>query len=223
MRCFQAGPVSRFLPAVAVALSVSAIAAAYDTTDFQLWNTDSVELKALPVLKAAAEAEFRWGDDMSEFFYQHFDGGVQWTTLPFVSMGGGYRHISELKKGNFKVEQEPYATLTLSVSLLGFGFETRSRQEFRHFDYAADSWRYRNRVAVKFPAPFGLKPYLADEVLVGFGTVPCQLAQNRVNPGCGFPILGPLSGELYYMLVNTRSGVKWPSANVLGVKAKLSF
>jgi len=25
------------------------------------------------------------------------------------------------------------------------------------------------------------------------------------------------------MLVNTRSGVKWPSANVLGVKAKLSF
>jgi len=161
------------LPAVvAVSLLPAAVGVAYPSGDFQVWNTDTIEMKALPALKVAAEAEFRRGDDAMEFFYQHYDGGILWTASPLLSMGAGYRHVMERKNGDFRSEFEPYATLTLSASLLGATFETRSRQEFRHFTWAADSWRYRNRTAVKFPLRPQALPCGRDPCRIRDGSVP---------------------------------------------------
>lgn len=199
---------------------------AYDDGDFQVWNTDVEEFKINKDTKLAFEEEFRWGDNAGEFFYQHYDIGLFYTLNKYLNIGGGYRYIKELKKGKFKLENDPYLTATLSLSSHGFTLESRSRFEYRSFDYQADSWRYRNKFTLKAPWKFTklqIQPYLSDEIFAGFASGTNQFSQNRFSAGLGMSITKNIKAELYYMLVKVRSSGKWPAANVLGTKVKLAF
>jgi len=198
---------------------------AYDDGDFQVWNTDIEEVKLNKDLKFALEEEFRWGDNASEFFYQHYDAGIFYNLNKWLNVGGGYRQVYELKSAKFKEENEPYLTATLSYQKQ-WVFESRNRLEYRHFDYQVDSWRYRNKFTLKFPWKFTrieVQPYLADEVLVNFGSGTNQLSQNRFSSGMGTNLTKNLKAEIYYMLVSTKGTDTWTQANVLGAKLKLSF
>lgn len=206
-------------------VNVSSRIYAYDDGDFQVWNTDVEEFKINKDSKIALEEEFRWGDNANEFFYHHYDIGIFYDLRKYLNIGGGYRHVSELKKGKFKLENEPYMTLTLFWDLKGIKFEDRNRMEYRHFDYQADSWRYRNKITMKMPWKFTriqLQPYLSDEILVGFGTAN-QLNQNRLSSGFGMNLGKNIKAEIYYMLQSTKSSGKWTDANVLGTKLKILF
>lgn len=197
----------------------------YDDHDFQVWNTDVEEVKINDELKVAFEQEFRWGDNASEFYYQHYDAGFFYNLKKYLNVGGGYRQIYELKQGRFKPENAPYVTLTLSWELKDFKFEDRSRMEYRHFDYQPDGARYRNKFSVKLPWKFTkleIQPYVSDEILVNFGTTN-QFNQNRFSPGIGMTLFKNIKAEIYYMLQTTKSGSRWTDANVLGTKVKLSF
>lgn len=44
----------------------------------------------------------------------------------FWSVGGGYRHVYELSKGKFKIENEPYIAATLSLKRGGLTLESRN-------------------------------------------------------------------------------------------------
>jgi len=198
---------------------------AYDDGDFQAWNTDVEEFKINDDSKIALEEEFRWGDNANEFFYHHYDLGFFYNLKKYLNIGGGYRHVYELKKGKFKIENEPYVTLTLLWGLLGIKFEDRSRMEYRHFDYQTDSWRYRNKFTVKSPWKFTkieIQPYVSDEILVGFGTTN-QLNQNRFSSGLAMNLTKNIKAEIYYMLVTSKSAGIWTDANVLGTKLKIAF
>jgi hypothetical protein len=198
---------------------------AYDDGDFQVWNTDVEEFKINDDTKIALEEEFRWADNASEFYYHHYDIGLFYSLKKYLSIGGGYRHIYELKKGKFKIENAPYTTLTLLWDFKGIKFEDRNRMEYRHFDYQADSSRYRNKVTVKLPwklTKIQIQPYLSDEILVGFGGTN-QLNQNRFSSGIGMSLTKSIKAEIYYMLQTTKSSGKWIDANVLGTKLKISF
>jgi hypothetical protein len=201
---------------------------AFDDGDFQVWNTGVQEFKINKDTKFALEEEFRWGDNASHFFYQHYDAGVSYALNKYFSMGGGYRHVLEEKKvgsvTKFRVENEPYITATLFGDLKGFKLEDRSRLEYRHFDYTADSWRYRNKLTVKAPWKFTkleIQPYLADEVF--FGSSGKSFNKNRISSGLAFNLTKNCKAEIYYMLESTRGKVKWTDANILGTKIKISF
>ena len=198
---------------------------AYDDGDFQVWNTDVEEFKISDDSKLALEEEFRWGDNANDFFYHHYDIGYFYNLRKYLNVGGGYRHIYELKKGKFKQENEPYVAATLLWDLLGFKFEDRNRMEYRHFDYQSDSWRYRNKFTMKLPWKFTkieLQPYLSDEILIGFGTTN-QFNQNRFSSGLGMNLTKNIKAEIYYMLVSSKSPGRWLDANVLGTKLKIAF
>jgi len=198
---------------------------AYDDHDFQVWNTDVEEFKINKDAKIAFEEEFRWGDNASEFYYKHYDVGFFYNLEKWLNIGGGYRHIYELKKGKFKVENEPYVTTTLLWDSLGFKFDDRNRLEYRHFDYQNDSWRYRNKIAAKLPWKFTkleIQPYVSDEIFIGFSTI-SELNQNRFSPGLSMNLTKNLKAEIYYMLQSTKVGGKWVDANVLGTKLKIAF
>lgn len=206
-------------------LSVAAVYA-YDDGDFQVWNTDTEELKINDKLKASVEEEFRWGDDASEFFYHHYDAGVSYTFNQCLNIGGGYRQIYELRKGKFKPENAPYLTTTLSLAMKGFAFDTRSRLEYRHFGFQDDSWRYRNKFTLKLLRKFTkmeIQPYVSDEVLFAFGNSHDEFNQNRFASGLGMKLSNNLRAEIYYMLVSSKSNGEWKDANVLGTKIKLAF
>lgn len=198
----------------------------YDDGDFQVWNTETEEFKINDKLKVALEEEFRWGNNANEFFYHHYDTGVSFSVNKHWSFGTGYRHVYELKRGKFKQENEPYITATLTAPIQNFSFDTRSRLEYRHFSFQPDSWRYRNKCTLKFPwkmTALKIQPYVADEVLMSFASGTNQLNQNRIACGFGMSLTKAIKGEIYYMLVSSKSAGKWTDSNVLGTKLKISF
>jgi len=215
----------KFLVVLGIFLTMGINAYAYDDGDFQVWNTDVEELKINSKTKIALEQEFRWGDNAHQFFYQHYDLGIFYDLTKFLNVGAGYRQVYELKSGNFKPEEEPYITATLSGDLWGFKFEDRNRGEYRHFNYQTDSWRYRNKLTIKAPwkfTQFQIQPYISDEVLVGFGVIN-QFNENRFAPGLSFTITKNLKGEIYYMLRSVKGTDTWTKSNILGTKIKIAF
>lgn len=202
---------------------------AFDDHDFQIWNTDIEEMKLNNNSKLVFEQEFRFGDNASDFYYQHYDVGYVRDLSKYLNIGIGYRYIKEMKNKAFRVENDPYLIATLFWQLKGFKFDDRSRFEYRTFDYQqADSGRYRNKFTVKLPWKFTRKeiqPYLADEIFIRFNGT--DLNQNRLSAGLGFIIAKNLKGEIYYMLQNTKNYKKtesdWTDTNVLGTKLKLVF
>lgn len=202
---------------------------AYDDDDgaFQVWLTTAQEFKvAKDKLKIALEEEFRWGDDAREFYYQHYDLGMAYALSKNWDIGGGYRQVYELNnKGKFKEENEPYIIATLKLSLGKFSFNSRNRFEYRHFDYKADSGRYRNKFTLKYPlkvAKFEVQPFVSDEIFFGFGGTN-QFNQNRFTSGLGFDIIKNIKGEIYYMLVTVKRPTGWYDSNVLGIKVRMVF
>ena len=197
---------------------------AYDDGDFQVWHTETQEIKINKDLRLACEEEFRWQDNANEFYYHHYDVGLFYNLKKYLNIGVGYRHVYELKKGKFKLENEPYVTTTLLWDLKGFKFEDRNRMEYRHFDYQADSWRYRNKFTVKLPWKFTrleIQPYLADEIFLDLQNK--AFSRNRFYSGLCMSLTKNLKAEIYYLLQSTRSRASWIDANILGTKVKLSF
>ncbi|MCX5702427.1 MAG: DUF2490 domain-containing protein [Candidatus Omnitrophica bacterium] len=210
---------------IGIMLLLASRVQAYDDRDFQVWNTEAEEFKIGESAKLALEEEFRWVDNANEFYYHHYDIGYFYSLNKYVNIGGGYRHVYELKKRKFKLENEPYITVTLLWDLKGFKFEDRNRMEYRYFDYQADSSRYRNKVTIKLPWKFTkmeIQPYVSDEIFVGFGGTN-QFNQNRLASGLGMSLTKNAKAEIYYMLQSSRSKGQRVDINVLGTKLKIAF
>ena len=62
---------------------------AYDDGDFQIWNTDVEEMQLKKDLKLVLEQEFRWCNNASEFYYQHYDAGLAYALNKSWTVGGG--------------------------------------------------------------------------------------------------------------------------------------
>jgi len=209
---------------IGLALFLATKVYSYDDGDFQIWNTDSEELKINKDSKLVFEEEFRWGGNATEFFYQHYDVGLFHNLEKWLNIGGGYRHVYELKKGKFEPENEPYVTANLLWDIEGLKLEDRSRLEYRHFDYQDDSWRYRNKATVKLPWKFTkleFQPYFADEIFLEFDGF--ELTRNRFYSGMGFALTKNVKADIYYMLQSTKSSSIWTDANVVGTKFKFAF
>ncbi|MDD4910307.1 MAG: DUF2490 domain-containing protein [Candidatus Omnitrophica bacterium] len=197
---------------------------AYDDGDFQIWHTENQEFKVNKESKITLEEEFRWGDDAGDFYYHHYDAGFIYSLNKHLDLGIAYRQAYEKKKGKFKDENRPHLNAALKYELYGFKLDDRNRIEYRHFDYQADTWRYRNKFAVKFPwklTKFEIQPYVADEIFVELDDG--SLSRNRLYSGFGLAINGNIKSEVYYLLQSSRSSGEWKDANVLGIKLKLVF
>ena len=198
---------------------------AYDSGDFQFWNTDVEELKISTNSKIALEQEFRWGNRARELYYQHYDLGYFYELAKFLNVGVGYRHIlSKNTKNKFLVENQPYVTATFFWELAGFKFDDRSRLEYNHFDYKGDRGTYRNKLTIKAPWKFTklqIQPYLSDEVFFVFDDNE-NFNKNRFSAGLGLTIFKNLKADIYYMLQSSKS-TRWSDTNILGTKFKLSF
>ncbi len=211
---------------IALVLILAAKVYAYSDGDFQVWNTNTQDFKVNKNLKAVFEEEFRWGGNASEFYYHHYDAGILYNLNKYWYVGGGYRHVYELSKGKFKLENAPYVIVSVFLIKEAFMLDSRSRLEYRHFDYQADSWRYRNKFTIKFPwklTGMGIQPFAAEEIFVRFGNGIGQLNQNRVSYGFNMNLTADLKTEIYYMLVSAKSSGTWKDTNVFGTKLKISF
>ncbi|MBU4343121.1 MAG: DUF2490 domain-containing protein [Candidatus Omnitrophica bacterium] len=53
----------------------------FDDEDWQYWNTENVSVKLSDGWEANLEQEFRWGDDMTNPYYNHTDVGIAYSGL----------------------------------------------------------------------------------------------------------------------------------------------
>lgn len=210
---------------VGLILALAVKAYAYDDHDFQIWNTETEEIKVGEKWKVSAEQEFRWGDNASELFYQHYDMGAFYSFTKWFSAGAGYRHVLLKSKGKYLIENEPYIHVTVTGEFKGFKLESRNRFEYDHFDYRSDYGRYRNKFTLRFPwkwTKIQIQPFVADEVFLCY-TKSDAFNQNRFSAGFGVDITKNIKGDIFYMLQSYKSGETWFDANIFGTKFKFSF
>jgi hypothetical protein len=207
-------------------LILSAKAYAYDNHDFQVWNTEAQELKLDKKSKLTVEEEFRWGDNASELYYQHYDLGYTYLFNKYFNFGGGLRYVKALSGDKFRDETEPYLVTFIYWNPAGFSLSNRTRIEYRYFDYQAVSWRFRDKLDIKFPwkfTKFKIQPMIADEIFFKFNGI--DLNENRLYAGFTFNLTKSLRAEICYLLRSTKNAgtCKWIDTNVLSTKLKLAF
>lgn len=197
---------------------------AFEDGDFQYWNNESVSVKIKKDWKMSLSEEFRFGDNSSEFYYQHSDIGIAYSVLAeWLDLGINYRHIYEKNKGNWLLENRPHFNATFKCSFFDLDFSNRSLFEYRIREKKDDFWRYRNKVTVKLPLKltrFKIQPYTADEAFFDFDRG--RFCRNRVYLGVKIEFFKIFQGDIYYLLQSSRSG-KWQNYHVLGTSIKLSF
>jgi len=212
------------LAIIGLTLLLTAKVYAYDDGDFQIWNTENQEFKVNKGSKITLEEEFRWADNAGEFFYHHYDAGFVYSINKHIDLGANYRQVYEKKKGDFREENRPHLNAALKYDVYGFKIDDRNRIEYRHFEYQADAWRYRNKFTIKFPWKFTklqIQPYLADEIFLDLQNK--AFSRNRFYSGVGVNVTKNIKGEVFYLLQSSRSGKIWVDSNVLGTKLKILF
>ncbi len=205
--------------------AVSFKAYAYDNGDFQIWHTEGQEVEIGKATKLTQEEEWRFGEDASEFFYQHYDWGVVYGFDKRLDIGFNYRQVYEKYKQKWREENRPHVNATVKLDLWKFRFEDRNRLEYRHFRYKDDFVRYRNRFMLKYPLDFKkikIAPYVADEIFIASNAT--GFNENRFYSGLEFGLTKYVKADIYYMMRSIRGvGDKWSEANVLGTRLKISF
>jgi len=126
---------------IALAVFYCNICFAFDDDDFQYWNTENFSFKINDDWKAGLEEEFRFGDDLDDFYYQHSDVGAVYSGVAkWLDIGGGYRHIYEKKNSDWKMENRPYFYGTLKKKFTQFTLSNRLRFEYRNREDAQELW-----------------------------------------------------------------------------------
>ena len=198
---------------------------AYDNGDFQIWNTNDQDIKIGKATKLTLEEEFRYGETASELFYQHYDWGFAWAFDKRFELALGYRFVLEKNNHKWLEGDEPYTILTWRQDIWKFKFDDRNRIEYRHFRFAPDQARYRNRFTLKYPFEFRsikIAPYTSDEIFVSSNGT--GFNQNRFQSGIELELTKYVKFDISYMLQSLRSkGDKWYEANALWLKNKIAF
>lgn len=206
-------------------LLIAVSAYAYESGDFQIWNTNGEEIKIGKSTKFTMEQEFRYGENATELFYQHYDWGFGWDFDKRLELNLGYRFVLERIKHKWMESDEPYTVLTWKQDIWKFKFEDRNRIEYRHFRFAPDQVRYRNRFTLKYPLDFRgitIAPYTSDEIFVSSNGT--GFNQNRFESGLEFGLTKYVKASIAYMQQQIRGkGDKFYLANVLWFKGKIMF
>ena len=198
---------------------------AYQSGDFQIWNTNDQDIKIGKATKLTLEEEYRYGEAASELFYQHYDWGFAWAFDKALEIALGYRLVLEKVKHKWMEEDEPYTNITGKFDIWKFKLEDRNRIEYRHFRFASDQVRYRNRFVLKYPIDFKtitIAPFSSDEIFVSSNGT--GFNQNRFESGLEFGLTKYVKCSVSYMQQQVRGkDDKWYEANVLWLKSRITF
>lgn len=215
----------RILLITALAASIALNAYAYENGDFQIWNTDYQDIKVFKDMKLAMEQEFRFGENASELYYQHYEWGAVFGFDKMLDIAFCYRLVLEKYKHKWREEDQPNVNATLKFDLWKFKLDDRNRLEYRHFRFKEDSVRYRNKFGIKLPLDFmkiKVSPYASDEIFIASDST--GFNENRFSSGIEFGLTKYAKADVYYMFKSNRiKDDKWNSANVLGIKCKIAF
>lgn len=203
---------------------------AYEDGDWQYWNTESVTVKLTDKINAYVEEEFRFGDNVSEFYYQHSHLQLNFTITDWFTLAPAYRQVFELyTKSNTEddwfTEYRPMVNGTVRCKWEDWELSNRIRVSYRMFDIDKDDvWRFRNKITIKSPwkwTKLKINPWVADEIFLEEHQ--SGIYRNRFYAGIGLKLTEHLKGDVFYLWQSSEKGNSWTDYNVIGTKLKIVF
>lgn len=216
------------LAAVVGLLLIPGICSAYDDGDWQFWTEETIEGPLTDRCKASLSQEFKWGNDISEFYDSETHIGLTFKVLDWLSIRPGYTHIYELSGGEWKREYRPEIDGNISWKWENWKFGYRARLEYRDKQTGDDVWRFRNRIQVNSPwkwTDWGINPYVSDEIF-SEEHQESFIYRNRLKAGLDIGkifMLEHLGGDIYLMWETTEKPDKWYDAYIIGANLKVKF
>lgn len=224
-RLIRLGIVSIFM------FSSTLIGYAYNDGDWQYWNTESISGNLTDNLEAYAEAEFRFGDGASEFYYQHTQLELSYSINDWFKIAPAYREVRERytktkeEEEDWYAEHRPMLNGTVNWKWGDWDFSNRARIEYRMYDIDKDDvWRFRDKITLKSPwkwTALKINPFVSDEVFIQEDKD--GIYRNRLYIGVGMKFFEFLKGELFYLWQTEDKGDNWIDTNVIGTKIKIAF
>lgn len=203
---------------------------AYEDGDFQYWNTESIDVKLTDKVGAYIEEEFRFGDNASEFYYQHSHLQLDFKITDWFTLSPAYRQVFELytktnAEEDWFTEYRPMVNGTLKYKWEDWELSSRARVSYRIFDIDKDNvWRFRNKITIKSPwkwTKLKLNPWVADEIFLEEHE--SGVYRNRLYVGVGLKLTEHLKGDIFYLWQSTEKSDSWTDYNVVGTKLKVAF
>jgi hypothetical protein len=181
------------LAAVVLALAPMGNAKTNADHDWQFWTHERANIKITDKVVGTVGAMFRFGDDMSDLWYQHYDAGVIFKTTTWLNIMANYRlkmvdaDISPSFKGDDWINiHNPSLNFIFSHKLGKVKLKNNCR--FSYWDYDDEFGRddlmyYRNIFMVAGPAwtKAKISPYIQEDFF--FSTNNGQVDRNRLSTG----------------------------------------
>lgn len=203
---------------------------AFDEGDWQYWNTESIEGNLTESIRTYMEAEFRFGDNVSKFYYQHTQLQLNFKINDWFILSPAFREVFELynkseAEDDWFAEHRSMLNGTVKWEWDDWKLSNRARVSYRVFDIDKDDvWRFRNKLIVKSPwkwTALEINPWLADEIFLE--EYKDSIYRNRFYIGVGLKLIKHLKGDIFYLWQTTEKGNDWIDYNVFGTKLKLLF
>lgn len=142
-----------------------------DDGDFQIWNTNGIDIRLSPKSSFYGDMQFRYGDDASKLYYKRIHAELSWNLNRSVILAPAIRFIWLRMQDSWIKENAPLVKLTLFL-LNSRQIEISHRSWIQYSSLPNESTRkrrflYRTRLQFLFPWRMGhyqISPYVSDEI-----------------------------------------------------------
>ncbi len=193
--------------------------------DFQVWNTDSMDIHLSRKVRLTSLAEFRYGDNRRKLYHKHYQGGFLFIRSFHTLFHIAYRHVYTRMKKKWITEYNPLFDLTFQVATRrGLVLSNRNRIQYRIIPGNHNLWLYRHRI--EFIPPYRISkrqtaPFISNEF---FWQERWGISQNRLAIGLKIPYHQRTELSLSYMLRSLKDlEKKWIHQNVVHAHFSLHF
>ena len=198
----------------------------WSDTGVQWWPAVDITHQINKDLQFVFEQEERLGDDGGNMYYEHSDFGLVYSGLAeWIDLGFNCRLIYQKNnEDRYEYENRPHFNVIFKGKLCGWDVSDRSRIEYRDMQTGEDKWRYRNKIAVKFPVELTdlkLQPYVANDAFISFD--PDDFTMNWFYTGFTFKLTKGIKADIYHMWQAKKTSSEWEDVYVIGTKLIISF
>lgn len=163
-------------------------------------------------------------DDFGQLFLGFTGGGLGYQLTDDWSIRFGYRHVWFRPQSDWLEEDRLFLEAYYANSFEDLRLTSRSRFEYRLFDYREDYLRFRNEFVLESTTPFGdtgFHPYLEEEFF--YNTRDNEFEANWLGAGLAWRPRDGLKLKLGYRWNYFRVGDEWRSRDVLVTGINLFF
>ncbi|MEN8255685.1 MAG: DUF2490 domain-containing protein [Verrucomicrobiota bacterium] len=180
--------------------------------DWQFWTHEQAMFKITDKVHVSVGAMYRFGDDFSDLWYQHYDMGVGFQVAKWLCIKPSYR-LKLVDAADFGAKFPGDKWLRIHNPSLNFvfthkvgKFKLKNNCRFAYWDFddgftakKADQWYYRNIFMAIGPAwtKAKVKPYIKEDFF--FSTDREVIDRNRLSTGVMFGKSKTVTPSLYIM------------------------